>query len=39
MVKNKPQILVGTPGRILDHIEKKNINTDGLKIIVLDEAD
>lgn len=32
-------IVVGTPGRILDHLRKKALKLDGLKILVLDEAD
>lgn len=33
------QIVVGTPGRILDHIDRKTLNLDVLKTFVLDEAD
>src|SRR3989344_2467379 len=33
------EIVVGTPGRILDHIERHTINLSGMKILVLDEAD
>lgn len=33
------QVVVGTPGRIKDLIEKKALKTDFLKIVVLDEAD
>lgn len=32
-------ILVGTPGRILDHLERGRINLDHLNTLVLDEAD
>jgi len=32
-------IVVGTPGRLLDHIQRKTILLDRLKILVLDEAD
>lgn len=32
-------IVVGTPGRILDHLARKTLRLDGLKILVLDEAD
>jgi ATP-dependent RNA helicase DeaD len=32
-------IVVGTPGRLRDHIERGSFNTTGLKAIVLDEAD
>lgn len=34
-----PTLLVGTPGRIAYHIRHKNINTDGIKTLVLDEFD
>ena len=33
------QIVIGTPGRLLDHIEKGNLDLGGLFIVVLDEAD
>ncbi|KAF2087440.1 P-loop containing nucleoside triphosphate hydrolase protein [Saccharata proteae CBS 121410] len=33
------QVVVGTPGTVLDHIRKKAIPTQGIKILVLDEAD
>ena len=32
-------IIVGTPGRILDHLLKKTFTLDGLRILVFDEAD
>ncbi|MCW9035101.1 MAG: DEAD/DEAH box helicase [Rhodospirillales bacterium] len=32
-------IVVGTPGRLRDHIERGSFNTSGLKAVVLDEAD
>lgn len=32
-------IIVGTPGRVLDHLEKETLNLDHLKTLVLDEAD
>jgi len=34
-----PQIIVATPGRLLDMIDKKHIFTDSIKALVLDEAD
>lgn len=37
--KNKPHIVVGTPGRVLNMIEKGVIKCDDMKCIVLDEAD
>ena len=38
LLKN-PHIVIGTPGRVLDMINKKALNTKYLKILVLDEAD
>ena len=38
LLKN-PQIVIGTPGRVLDMINKKALNTRTLKILVIDEAD
>ena len=34
-----PHIVVGTPGRILDHINRENLKLDQLSTLVLDEAD
>jgi ATP-dependent RNA helicase DeaD len=38
-LRNNPQIVVGTPGRILDHIKRKTLRLDGVQTLVLDEAD
>ena len=38
LLKN-PQVVIGTPGRVLDMINKKALNTRQLKILVVDEAD
>ena len=35
----KPQIVVATPGRLMDHYKRKNIRFDSIKTVVLDEAD
>ena len=35
----RADIVVGTPGRILDHIKRRKINISKVKILVLDEAD
>ena len=32
-------IVIGTPGRVMDHMRRKTLRLDGLKIAVLDEAD
>jgi ATP-dependent RNA helicase DeaD len=33
------QMVVGTPGRLMDHLRRKTLRTDDLKLIILDEAD
>ena len=33
------QLVVGTPGRILDHLVRRNLTLDHLKVIIFDEAD
>lgn len=38
-LKQKVHIVVGTPGRVLDHMQKGTFNTDQIKYLVLDEAD
>ena len=35
----KPQIVFGTPGRLNDHIDKGNIETDKIRFIIIDEFD
>ena len=38
-LNSDPQVIVGTPGRIIDMISKRHIFTDKLKMVVIDEAD
>ena len=38
-LEKKPQIVVATPGRLMDHYNRKNIRLDKIKTAVLDEAD
>jgi ATP-dependent RNA helicase DeaD len=38
-LKNKPQIIVATPGRLMDHMRRKLIRLQYLLVVVLDEAD
>lgn len=38
-LKKRPQIIIGTPGRLLDHIQRRTIRLDHIKTVVLDEAD
>jgi len=33
------QIVVGTPGRLLDHIERGSLKLEGVRVVILDEAD
>ena len=38
-IGHKAQVLVGTPGRLLDHLRKGNTSLGGVKYLVLDEVD
>ncbi|MBU4221149.1 MAG: DEAD/DEAH box helicase [Euryarchaeota archaeon] len=38
-LKTGVQIIIGTPGRVMDHMERRTLKLDGVKMIVLDEAD
>lgn len=38
-LKNNPQIIVGTPGRILDHINRRTLKLENVNTLILDEAD
>ena len=38
-LKRGPQIIVGTPGRVMDHMRRGTLKLDTLKAMVLDEAD
>jgi ATP-dependent RNA helicase DeaD len=38
-LQRNPQVIVGTPGRILDHIRRGKLQLEDLKSLVLDEAD
>lgn len=38
-LQRNPQVVVGTPGRILDHIRRGTLKLDKLEALVLDEAD
>lgn len=39
ILKSGADIVVGTPGRIIDHLKKGNIKLDSISYLVLDEAD
>lgn len=38
-LKQRPQVVVGTPGRVIDHLERKTLDLSQLQWLVLDEAD
>ncbi len=38
-LKAGTQIIIGTPGRVMDHMRRKTVKFDGVKIVALDEAD
>lgn len=38
-LRRNPQIIVGTPGRLLDHIGRRTVLLDHISMLVLDEAD
>lgn len=38
-LKNRPHIIVGTPGRLLDHIKRRTVRLEQVALVVLDEAD
>ena len=38
-LKNKPRLIVGTPGRINDHLKRRSLKLNNSKFLVLDETD
>lgn len=38
-IARNPHIIIGTPGRIIDHLQQKTLSLEGISILVLDEAD
>jgi len=38
-LRQNPRIIVGTPGRINDHLERRSLKLDGANFLVLDETD
>jgi len=39
MLKKGVQVIVGTPGRVMDHMRRKTLKLDNVNMVVLDEAD
>jgi ATP-dependent RNA helicase RhlE len=38
-IRRNPHVIISTPGRLIDHLQQKNLTLEKVKIIVLDEAD
>jgi ATP-dependent RNA helicase DeaD len=38
-LRDGAQIIIGTPGRVMDHLERRTLNLDQVKMVILDEAD
>lgn len=38
-IRRQPNIIIGTPGRIIDHLNQRTLSFSGVKMLVLDEAD
>ncbi len=38
-LRNRPRLIIGTPGRIKDHIERRSLNLSRVSMVVLDEVD
>ncbi|HVO28995.1 MAG TPA: DEAD/DEAH box helicase [Candidatus Paceibacterota bacterium] len=38
-LRRDPMIVIGTPGRIMDHLQQKTVSLANVKVLVLDEAD
>lgn len=38
-LKKGVQVVIGTPGRVIDHINRKTLRLDDIKSVILDEAD
>lgn len=38
-LKSEPDIIVATPGRLLDHVKRRSVSLDKIETLVLDEAD
>ena len=38
-LKKNPRVIIATPGRLMDHIARRSVNLDNIRVLVLDEAD
>src|SRR3989338_5797880 len=39
MLQRNPEIIIGTPGRIIDHLQQRTVSLGNMNFLVLDEAD
>ncbi|MCX6723697.1 MAG: DEAD/DEAH box helicase [Candidatus Staskawiczbacteria bacterium] len=39
LIRNNPHIVIGTPGRIIDHIAQRTLSLSDVSVLILDEAD
>lgn len=39
MLKKGPKVVIGTPGRLCDHLRRKTLDLSNVRLVVLDEAD
>ena len=39
LLKSGAEVVIGTPGRIMDHLRRRTLKLDSLSVVVLDEAD
>jgi ATP-dependent RNA helicase RhlE len=39
MLKQNPRVLIATPGRLNDHLQRRTVSLDEVEVLVLDEAD
>lgn len=38
-LQRKPRVIIATPGRLMDHMERRNVKLEDVNVVVLDEAD
>src|SRR6201999_1187115 len=38
-LRDGAQIVIGTPGRVMDHLDRRTLNMDRVRMVILDEAD